>query len=281
MPAAGPQEGKTTAPEIAAFGLRLRQARLAARSGLGYGQRELAAMLGVSQAAVSDYERGRRQPGLEMLTELGRLLGVSIDWLLTGGPAQTAAAPATAGGIFERSLADLLGVRSLPYLGRIGVLASGVMLWEDRKAADELTSSPVRAADQPLAAETAAPYGTDPRATGFSATGSSAARSSTAPSPSAATSYVLDGSLASDAEAIARYVGPAVGPLLPGDIVLIARRPGRQGFRLLRRASRSADPTAPALAVEEMPGTPAEIRSAAPCPTVTAGERIIGVLRWF
>jgi hypothetical protein len=173
--------------------------------------------------------------------------------------------------VFDRSLADLLGVRALPYLGRIGVLASGVLLWEDRVPVEAVGAPPSRGADQPRAAETAAPYGDGPRESGPAAF----------PSPLPATSYALDGALASDAEAIARYVGPAAGPLLPGDLVLIARRPGRQGLRLLRRATRSDDAAAPAWAVEELPGLPTETRSAAPYPAVSAGERIIGVLRWF
>ena len=48
-------------------------------------QDELAYKLGVSRQAVSGWENGLNYPETEKLIAMGRLFGVSIDWLLNGG----------------------------------------------------------------------------------------------------------------------------------------------------------------------------------------------------
>ena len=45
-------------------------------------QIELASMVGISQARYSQYERGTREPNLEMLRKLANALGVTIDELV-------------------------------------------------------------------------------------------------------------------------------------------------------------------------------------------------------
>lgn len=45
-------------------------------------QREAAAELGVSQALLSHYEKGLREPGMEFLVNAANYYGVSADWLL-------------------------------------------------------------------------------------------------------------------------------------------------------------------------------------------------------
>lgn len=73
-------------PQVLAWqGQRLRQARLAA----GLSQTELAAMVEIGQSHLSGMERGVRQPSIETLEALGRVLGVGPHWLM-GGEAQTA-----------------------------------------------------------------------------------------------------------------------------------------------------------------------------------------------
>lgn len=60
-------------------------ARIAAlRRGKGWSQAELAERLKISPSAVGMYEQGRREPALDLLVELARLFGVSVDYLLTG-----------------------------------------------------------------------------------------------------------------------------------------------------------------------------------------------------
>jgi len=251
--------------DVAGFGARLRKARLAARGGVGLGQVELGELLGVSQAAVSDYERGRRQPNLATLAELARLLDVAADWLLTGGVVEqdsTSADSRQPSALLDRSLADVIGVAALPDLGKVGLLSHGAVRLAAQSAAGPAESLPI-------AAETAPPYLSG-------APGRPAAR--IAPST---TAYAVDRALAGDAEAIAHYAGPACGPLRPGDVLLVARTRGRQGLRLLRRAARPSDDAGPAWVVEELPVADRETNSASPGPQVAAGERIIGVLRWF
>jgi transcriptional regulator with XRE-family HTH domain len=59
--------------------------RIAALRGrLGWSQAELAHRLNVSPSAVGMYEQGRREPSVDMLLSLSRVLGVSMEYLLTG-----------------------------------------------------------------------------------------------------------------------------------------------------------------------------------------------------
>ena len=65
----------------------MKGARIAAlRRQAGMSQAQLAARLGVSPSAVGMYEQGRREPSGDVLVELGKIFGVSVDYLLTGNP---------------------------------------------------------------------------------------------------------------------------------------------------------------------------------------------------
>lgn len=52
------------------------------RKGKNYSQKEVAAMLGVSQATYSTYERGRTEPPIEILVRLSYLFDCSVDILV-------------------------------------------------------------------------------------------------------------------------------------------------------------------------------------------------------
>lgn len=58
----------------------MREARLAA----GLTQEALGFELGVSKSSVSAWENGRESPSFRLLPDLGRLLGRSLDELLSG-----------------------------------------------------------------------------------------------------------------------------------------------------------------------------------------------------
>lgn len=58
--------------------LRLREAR----KRNGYTMKELGAIVGITEGAVSNYENGKRQPDLDMLIKLADALGCSTDYLL-------------------------------------------------------------------------------------------------------------------------------------------------------------------------------------------------------
>lgn len=61
------------------FGSRLR----AARQGRGYTQEDAAKQIdGLTASALSNYERGVRDPDTERLARLAALYGVTVDWLL-------------------------------------------------------------------------------------------------------------------------------------------------------------------------------------------------------
>ncbi|MDG0814403.1 helix-turn-helix domain-containing protein [Cohnella rhizosphaerae] len=48
----------------------------------GWTQEELSSSLGITRAALSHYEKNRREPDTEMLTKLADLFQVSIDYLV-------------------------------------------------------------------------------------------------------------------------------------------------------------------------------------------------------
>ena len=47
-------------------------------------QKDLADMIGTSQGYISDIEIGKKSPGSGFLVSLRRVLGVDLNWLLTG-----------------------------------------------------------------------------------------------------------------------------------------------------------------------------------------------------
>lgn len=49
-----------------------------------YSQLKVALDLSISREALSHYENGKRSPDLDMLVQLSRYFGVSIDYLITG-----------------------------------------------------------------------------------------------------------------------------------------------------------------------------------------------------
>ena len=62
-----------------AVGRRLRELR-----GFDTNQAQFARELGVSQAQLSRYEKGKNEIGAEVLLRVSRKFGKSIEWVLTG-----------------------------------------------------------------------------------------------------------------------------------------------------------------------------------------------------
>ena len=87
------------------LGVRIAQQRCR----LGWSQAQLARRLNISPSTVGMYEQGRREPSAEMLLTLSRVLGVSLEFLLTGTPSATEAQTIrTAKEKGEKSLMDFL-----------------------------------------------------------------------------------------------------------------------------------------------------------------------------
>lgn len=68
----------------------------AARESKGYTQQVLADMLDVRRNAVTNWENDTNEPGsLKLLREIGRLLGVSVDYLIGDDALSLESAPIT------------------------------------------------------------------------------------------------------------------------------------------------------------------------------------------
>lgn len=52
------------------------------RNEKGMSQKEISALLGITQQSYSNYESGNREPSLSMLTTIARFHNVSVDFLL-------------------------------------------------------------------------------------------------------------------------------------------------------------------------------------------------------
>jgi transcriptional regulator with XRE-family HTH domain len=74
-----PAKLTSVTPDLRAIGRRIRQIR-----GFEMHQVELAEILGITQAQLSKYERGRNAPTLELLLKLKHFSGKSIDWIVSG-----------------------------------------------------------------------------------------------------------------------------------------------------------------------------------------------------
>jgi putative transcriptional regulator len=200
------------------FARRLRDARMAAHGGAGLGQQELADAVGLSQATISDYERGRRRPNLSTLIALSRILAVSTDWLLFGNET-----PATGGhdlidgdrggrrgrpgpDLLDSPLIDLLGLSRLTYLGHAGLIGAG---GGEGVATLQAGSEWPVAARHLVAAEERSGY-----------------PSFRHPDPQGG--LAMSREMCAGAESVILYTGPATADLRPGDLLLIGP-PDRRG----------------------------------------------------
>jgi transcriptional regulator with XRE-family HTH domain len=80
-----PRDGRDLHDYEEAVGAALREVMrraAAARTADGISQRELAERMGTTQAALSNWEVGRRRPGLTELVALADALGRDLAWLL-------------------------------------------------------------------------------------------------------------------------------------------------------------------------------------------------------
>lgn len=55
--------------------------------------KELGKQVGVVEGTISQYETGKRQPDIEMLSKLANYFGVTIDYLVGGAESDHAEAP--------------------------------------------------------------------------------------------------------------------------------------------------------------------------------------------
>lgn len=69
-------------------------------------QADLAPIFGVSRAAVSHYLSGRTEPSIEQISAVARHIGVSLDYLIHGKPAERSDVPLLSWNMIESYLND-------------------------------------------------------------------------------------------------------------------------------------------------------------------------------
>lgn len=57
---------------------------VALRDALGHNQSAFAALVGVSQPAMNNYEKGLRRPDLDVAVRIHQRTGATLDWLYLG-----------------------------------------------------------------------------------------------------------------------------------------------------------------------------------------------------
>ncbi len=92
------------------FGKRLRNLRLKK----GYKQSQLGDILNISASAVGMYERGQRQPSVDLILKLSKVFSVSADYLLG-----TAKSPASVEEILKQIYNSLSTASGLTFNGVI------------------------------------------------------------------------------------------------------------------------------------------------------------------
>jgi transcriptional regulator with XRE-family HTH domain len=91
-----------------AFGDRIKQRRLE----LGWTQDTLAQKAGISKGFLSDLENGKRGVNAETLLDIGRVLGASLDFLMTGTADEAEARPEIE---IPKPLAEFASARGLSF----------------------------------------------------------------------------------------------------------------------------------------------------------------------
>jgi len=112
------------------FGQRIRSRRLE----LKLTQDELAGKVGISNGFLSDLENGKRGVGAETLLDIGRVLGVSLDYLMKGEPNEIAAVRAEVE--IPRQLADFAENSGLTFRQTLTLLQMQRQLIAHRTSAD-------------------------------------------------------------------------------------------------------------------------------------------------
>ena len=85
-----------------------------------WSQAELAERSGVSQNAISNYERGDREAGSANLIAIAKALGCSVDYLL-----ELSDEPAAQRGFTEREAAIVAALRADDLIGAIRLIVGG------------------------------------------------------------------------------------------------------------------------------------------------------------
>lgn len=91
----------------------------------GMSQAQIAIKLGITQGAVSQWEKGLTQPGADQLLALSKLFGVSVFELKGVDEPETKKEPATAGGLDDR-LVEMLVSLSPDQVQRVQDFVAGM-----------------------------------------------------------------------------------------------------------------------------------------------------------
>jgi transcriptional regulator with XRE-family HTH domain len=113
------------------FGQRIKNRRLE----LGLKQEELAQRVGISNGFLSDIENGKRGISAETLLDIGRVLGLSLDFLMKGEPNEIAAVSSEVE--IPRPLAEFAANASLSFRQTLVLLQMQRQLIANRSSSDK------------------------------------------------------------------------------------------------------------------------------------------------
>src|SRR4051812_27172706 len=113
------------------FGQRIKNRRLE----LGLKQEQLAQKVGISNGFLSDVENGKRGISAETLLDIGRVLGLSLDFLMKGEPNEIAAVSSEVE--IPRPLAEFAANASLSFRQTLILLQMQRQLIANRSSADK------------------------------------------------------------------------------------------------------------------------------------------------
>jgi transcriptional regulator with XRE-family HTH domain len=97
---------KTPSPKAILIGQRMRTKR----EQLGLSQQQFADMIGVSKGAVGQYDIGYTTPRPKRFERIAEVLGVTVEWLLTGNEAEEKVRAQT-----TNEMAALALLRAIPH----------------------------------------------------------------------------------------------------------------------------------------------------------------------
>lgn len=98
-----------------------------ARKAKGLTMKELGAMVGVSESAMSQYETGKREMDFETLLKIGEILDCSTDYLLRGEDKKRSLLTEVGEEAVDKGLIERLCILTPEELARVDAFVQGLL----------------------------------------------------------------------------------------------------------------------------------------------------------